>query len=374
MFYKPNRFSIFIFLSLITQSVVQCILEVKHWHAAKQLSGTTCGYYALAHAQAIQNLFMQKKLINENTVKEETERILKSTFGLNGDAVFEESIEMLNAEDFVNLERLDGNNNLKSRVFSLFDEKNSLKNSYLIEHKQENPFFIIDSSEIDNDGYALLDIKKKDDRRLVNFICNIGGNKSGHFVYIGVLKEQNKAPYIIYIDSIDLKGSTFRSEPVEAMLNVIQNAIENNIVLTEAVNFKEPTNRQEVDKAVVQKESSQLEPMSKEEEEAQFQEAVKQSLEEQAGQQDQDQPEEQTLTTDIAKQLHEQEKLMQELKNQASEKKGLKKLFSSTKKVLQKVGQTLSKQIEKIKAKIQMRQDEQMARRLAAEQPDVIQP
>ncbi|QQR53393.1 hypothetical protein IPG37_02955 [bacterium] len=365
------------FLVFVSQSVVQCILEVKHWHAAKQLSGTTCGYYALAHAQAMQNLFMQKKLINENTVKKETERILKSTFGLNGDKAFEESIEMLDAADFVDIKKLDQNNNLKTRIFSLFDENNRLKNSYLIEHKETNPFFIIDSSEVDNDGYALLDIKKKDDRRLVNFICNIGGNKGGHFVYIGVLKEKNKDSYIIYIDSIDRKGSTFRSEPVEAMLNVIQNAIEKNIVLVEAVNFKEPTNRQEVDTSVVQKEQNHLEPITKEEEEAQFQEGIKQSLEQQAGQREQDQPEEHALTTTIENKLQEQEALMQELKSQSTKKQGIKKLFSSTKKILQKVGQTLDKQIQKIKTELRMRQirnDEQMARSLAAEQPDVIQP
>jgi hypothetical protein len=230
--------------------------EVKQLHSLSQKSGTTCGYYALANAHAIQKLFQRNSPLTEQNIQKEAESILATHFSSFYSPLYdmlsssekrsvgslrqyaEDNTDLLDLRDTFETDRS------QTTIFNLFGlAHNKLENAYIVhslKNKLDCPLHIAASIHHDPEGSALINIGQEN-RKLVHFIYHMGSYNSGHWVYIGVVKEKNKEPYIVHLNSTNAPISSSRDA---------QTIIAH---LTKCIHYNDPLMKKDSDEIIAQR-------------------------------------------------------------------------------------------------------------------------
>lgn len=208
---------------------------------SKSQKGATCGYYALANAHAVQQLFNEGTKINGENIGLLTEQTLNNFFapfyqGLFDQLSSEEKKKygsmLAYAEantDLLNSEKTFSYETYKHHFFDMLaNNHNKLDNAYAIQYvskeREKDQLFIVASNNADICGRALQNITAVD-KKIVHFLYNIGSDNSGHWVYIGVVKQPNQNPYIIHLNSTN-NNSYETSQEFRTVIQHIVNCIE----------------------------------------------------------------------------------------------------------------------------------------------------
>lgn len=214
--------------------------------ASKSQKGATCGYYALANAHAVQQLFNENKAINAKNIESLTEQTLTNYFT----PFFEEEFNQLPDEfkkqygtvlgyaeiqaDLLDFDKTVLRETVDCQFFTMLsNNQNKLNDAYAIQYvsqeRSKNPLFIVGSNNADVYGAALQNIKHAN-KKIVHFLYNLGSDKSGHWVYIGVIKQANQRPYIVHLNSTNT-NSYETSQEFRLILQHIINCIDNGQLL-----------------------------------------------------------------------------------------------------------------------------------------------
>lgn len=202
-------------------------------------NAASCGYYALANAAAVQQLFNEKQAINEHNIKQIAIQELTEHFtpffkdeydNLTPDqkaqisflSYAEHQTPLLSTLDTLLLDE----SGPRSTFFTLFkNEHNELQNAYAIQciNEKDNLIRIVDCLNNDRTGLALSRIKNED-RSIIHILYNLGSDNSGHWVYIGIIKQPGQEPYIIHLNSTN-NDSYERSTEFKLVVDHIQKCI-----------------------------------------------------------------------------------------------------------------------------------------------------
>ncbi|RTL06638.1 hypothetical protein EKK58_04900 [Candidatus Dependentiae bacterium] len=231
------------FLALLAISNFIVVNAQYHFIPSLNQSAAGCGYFALANAHAVQQLFNEGKAINEENIKalayeslvnhykpfyEDLYNSLSTEEKKQFDNDFlkyaESQPDLLTTEDAYSLQ------NGESTFFTMLsNEHNQLKNAYAIEciADQKQPNIIRITECLQNDTYGdFIGTIKNQERAIIHFLYNLGSYNSGHWVYVGVIKEQGSMPYIIHLNSTN-NNSFYTSEDFKLVIKHIVNCIGN---------------------------------------------------------------------------------------------------------------------------------------------------
>jgi hypothetical protein len=208
---------------------------------SKSQNGPSCGYYALANAHAVQQLFNENKAINADSIGRLTEQTLTTFFAPFYQGLFDQlsneekkqygsmlayaeaNTDLLNSEETFSLETS------KHHFFDMLsNDYNKLDNTYAIQYvpkeREKDHVFIAASNNTDMYGTALQNITAIN-KKIVHFLYNLGSDNSGHWVYIGVVKQPNQHPYILHLNSTN-NNSYETSQEFRTVVQHIMNCIE----------------------------------------------------------------------------------------------------------------------------------------------------
>lgn len=235
------------FLSLITMG--SCTLvhaqETYKYYFIQSIEqhALGCGYYALANAHAVQQLFNEGKEINEANIKKlAKESLLKHFTDFYKNMYDELSVEAKNNYDNDFLKYAESQTDLLSNEASfsyednrstfftiLSNEHNKLENAYAIQYigdqNQPNIIRIAECVHNDTNGSFIGTIKNQE-KAIIHFLYNLGSYESGHWVYVGVIKEPGKLPYIIHLNSKN-NDSFYTSTEFKVVIQHVVDCIHN---------------------------------------------------------------------------------------------------------------------------------------------------
>lgn len=183
---------------------------IYHLKALSQKSGTSCGYHTILNAQAIEKIVTAKQTPNAQDIQAATKELLKIEGFLD-----EESLKMFELGQ-------------EQAFFSKI--KSQLQNTYFIKYNTYNTDDVISLAEVATHNplglfyEALSKIKTVGYPLTVHLPFFLGNSKSGHWVYIGIIKEINKKPYLVYLDSCNSR--IMEGSPQEKVLNRVYELIQ----------------------------------------------------------------------------------------------------------------------------------------------------
>lgn len=201
-----------------------------------------CGYYALANAHAVQQLFNQGQAINEANIKQLAEELLVSHFTPFYKGMYDNlSVEEKRRYDNNFLHYAESNSDLlatdnayseetnNSTFFTMLsNEHNRLENAYAIQYigntNQPNIIRIIECLNNDTNGNFIANINNTE-RSITHFLYNLGSYEGGHWVYVGIVKEPGKIPYIIHLNSTNndsLQTSNEFKDVIQHLINCMR--------------------------------------------------------------------------------------------------------------------------------------------------------
>ncbi|HTM05692.1 MAG TPA: hypothetical protein VL201_00465 [Patescibacteria group bacterium] len=230
-------------------TIALCLSIAEFTHASynyfymqsKKQNGATCGYYALANAHAVQQLFNENKEISPDTIGRLTEQTVTNFFAPFFESEFNQLSDkekkqygsmLAYAEskaDLLDFDHTVSRETAQCNFFTMMNNgRNTLDNAYAIQYvpkeREKNHIFIVGSNNADIYGCALQNINEVD-KKIVHFLYNLGSDKSGHWVYIGVIKQPNQNPYILHLNSTN-NNSYETSQEFKTIVQQIDNCME----------------------------------------------------------------------------------------------------------------------------------------------------
>lgn len=179
--------------------------------ALQQVGGTSCGYHTILNAKALEDIIFAKQQPSLDTITKARNELLKIE-GLADIMKKESSLPMLQTTS----EKRITNSQEKPSTKQLSVEKDQniisfgelvrlLKNTYFITYSADSIIKPAGSSIHTPAGDIYTAIKNiwnsPEQPAVIHLPLLIGKETSGHWVYIGIVKNHGEKPYIVYLDS-----------------------------------------------------------------------------------------------------------------------------------------------------------------------------
>jgi hypothetical protein len=194
--------------------------RIYHLQARAQKGGTSCGYNTIINAEVIENITKATQVPNAETIQKATQELLSKI-----PEFLEQEMSLPMLETIGTFSETNDPEQEKRNAVHFATLRKLLDNTYFITYSPDTIIQPAGTSvntplgDLDN---ALAQIKNVPTVTL-HFPTLIGSEESGHWVYIGVIKEANQLPYIILLDSCNSKVQTGSS--LEKILNELYRRI-----------------------------------------------------------------------------------------------------------------------------------------------------
>jgi len=215
----PNRILSKVDLNDIRFNNRNAFSNINVINLAKQEDNFSCGFFALAHAKALNKFFHESIIENRKINYNEFIQfvyVLRDSININNQLSNDDILKFIKDDNF------DDNNCNIEVLTDESDEFNFIKLNVYFESLLEN------SNKFNFNDYLAFQFGRieeiKDNFRnksngILNFICHI----PGHWMLISVLKKNNQKPLILIIDSLTFKGNY----PINNKKNFIEFIVDN---------------------------------------------------------------------------------------------------------------------------------------------------